>query len=264
MIEQERKDKINFIAELITSLDDNCSSGNVTLLDKVLEEQKIYLHEDHYEDAFDGALVYDNKKFHIHLNIDADNWIHTNRGRFTIAHELGHFFIIEHRENLKDGTYHFSNFSFNQKNIIEQEADYYASCLLFPETKFKNFCKEKPFNAQLITDISESFQTSQIAAIRRYCEIGNIPILMVYSENNQVKYFKKSNDFPFINLRFKIGQTPPKKSIAHDFFNNQLKDNSEIRSNYSNPWFDDIWEMKIHEQCIISKEYNAVISLIWF
>ena len=62
MIKQKRKDTINFIAELITSLDDNCSSGNVTLLNKVLEEQKIYLHEDHYENAFDGALVYDKKK----------------------------------------------------------------------------------------------------------------------------------------------------------------------------------------------------------
>jgi len=116
----------------------------------------------------------------------------------------------------------------------------------------------------MIADISESFQASQIAAIRRYCEIGSQPIFMIYSENNQVKYFQKGKDFPFVNLQFNIGQAPPNKTLASKFFMNKLKDYTAIKSSYSTAWFDDIWEDKIHEQCIISKKYNTVISLIWF
>lgn len=62
----------------------------------------------------------------------------TNEGRrnFTIAHELGHYFLCHELRNgqcfdaviLEDGT---------AVNVIEREANYFASCLLMPESKIK-------------------------------------------------------------------------------------------------------------------------------
>src|SRR5690606_6020210 len=123
---------------------------------------------------FDGMLLYDtdSRDFHIHINIDNGNKRNSKRGRFTLAHEFGHFFLDEHRLGLKYGLLepHASFYNINQKSLIELEADYFASCLLMPKDKFKNFSAEytrqtrnKKFSLDTILALSESFQTSVLS-----------------------------------------------------------------------------------------------------
>ena len=57
----------------------------------------IELHVDHHENSFEGMQVYDNLRVHINLNIDRGNDIQSNRGRFSFAQALAHYFINEHR-----------------------------------------------------------------------------------------------------------------------------------------------------------------------
>ena len=79
-----------------------------------------------------------NKKYKIYispltqLNIDKHNRPGSDRGRFTLAHELGHYFIDAHRIGLKNGLLepHPSLTNRKQFTTIEREADYFASCLL--------------------------------------------------------------------------------------------------------------------------------------
>jgi len=49
-----------------------------------------------YGDAFDALLEFRKSRFHVDLNSDRGNDLHTARGRFSFAHELGHYFIDEH------------------------------------------------------------------------------------------------------------------------------------------------------------------------
>lgn len=79
------------------------------------------IYHDHYEDAFDGMLLHDNKDFQIHINVDKGNCLFSKRGNFTLAHEYRHYFIDEHRIGLLTGkiTPHGSIHNVCQKDIIE-------------------------------------------------------------------------------------------------------------------------------------------------
>lgn len=43
--------------------------------------------------------IYDNGKFYIHINTYNGNRVDTDRGRFTLAHELGHY-LLTHIESV--------------------------------------------------------------------------------------------------------------------------------------------------------------------
>ena len=69
-------------------------------LKDVIEDEGIKLICDDYgTNTFDGLTIYERNEevFYIHLNIARGNRIDNSKGRFTLAHELGHYFIDEHR-----------------------------------------------------------------------------------------------------------------------------------------------------------------------
>lgn len=85
-------------------------------------------------DNFLGIFTHaNNGQAYIMVN---DNITNDGRLHFTIAHELGHYFLCHELKNgqcfdsdiLEDGT---------AVNAIEREANYFASCLLMPENKLR-------------------------------------------------------------------------------------------------------------------------------
>ena len=86
------------------------------------------------KDNFLGIFTHaNNGQAYIMVN---DNITNDGRRHFTIAHELGHYFLCHELKNgqcfdadiLEDGT---------AVDAIEREANYFASCLLMPESKIK-------------------------------------------------------------------------------------------------------------------------------
>ena len=268
MITAPRKKKISDIAHYVAS--QFCQS-NATDMEAIAKFEGLQYYHDHYEDAFDGMLLYDNKDFHIHINIDRGNGLDTKRGNFTLAHEYGHYFIDEHRIRLMTGQIesHASLHNVNQKNIIECEADYFASCLLMPEDRFRNFSggPRKKLSIDTILNLSNAFQSSILATVLRFAEIGTHEITAVISENNIVKWFTQSKDFPKWPFRFKVGQQLPPSTVAGEFFTKVNSKFNGIEDVEPDNWFhanDDRANRTMHEQCYYSDSYGYVISLIWF
>jgi len=52
--------------------------------------------------------------------------------RFSVAHELGHFFLAPHRDYLLSGTWHGRHAGFIYDDRLEREADSFAKALLAP------------------------------------------------------------------------------------------------------------------------------------
>ena len=100
MLTEPRKKTINNLANSISSI---FCKKNLTDLEAVANDEEVHYYFDHYENSFDGMLVYDGRYFHVHINEDRGNSKQSKRGRFSFAHELGHYFIDEHRLNLKAG-----------------------------------------------------------------------------------------------------------------------------------------------------------------
>lgn len=266
MIPIHRKNRINKIASFIAN---EFSKDNITSLEEIVEYEEIPLYLDHYEDSFDGMLLHDGAGFHIHINIDRGNSLSKKRGRFTLAHELGHFFIDEHRIGLKYGILepHMSLHDVTHTNIIESEADYFASCLLMPAVKLRQWNEIREFSLEKILAISESFQVSVLATLLKFAEVGSHEIMVVVSENKRVKWFTKSKDFPSWPFRFKVGTPPPPTTVAGEFFRKPNSRYTTIEEVSPDDWFyprDGRGNRKMYEQCYYSDSYGYVISLIWF
>src|SRR6478736_8142320 len=70
---------------------------------QIIEANDIGLTYNNYGDAFDGMIEHKSGRFHIYCNVGAGDSVESPRMRFTQAHELGHYFIDEHRNSLAAG-----------------------------------------------------------------------------------------------------------------------------------------------------------------
>lgn len=267
MITEIRKKQISALAHFISN---EFSNKNVTDIESIAVSEEVNFYFDNYEDCFDGMLLYDESAFHIHINVDRGNKQNSKRGRFTFSHELGHYFLDEHRIGLKSGKLqpHPSFHNLNQKSLIEYEADYFASCLLMPSDKFRAFAggKGKNFSLQTILNLSDEFQTSILATVLRFAEVGTHEVVAIISENNIVKWYARSHDFPKWDFKFKVGMPVPPSTVAGDFFRKIGNRYTDIQEIEHSSWFYPRWVIKsdMHEQCYYSDSYGYVISLIWF
>lgn len=277
MIPLHRKTRISKLAEDIAH---EFSDKNLTLLNEIARFEEVPVHYDNYEDAFDGMLLYDtdSSDFHIHINIDNGNRQESKRGRFTLAHEFGHFFLDEHRLGLKYGLLepHASFHNINQKSLIEEEADYFASCLLMPRQKFRNYSAEyrrqtgnRKFSLDTILSLSESFQASVLSTLIRFGEVGTHEIFAVISKDNIAQWFVKSTDFPNWKFKFRTGDAIPRATVAGEYYTMDNRKFTGIEQLSADNWFnppadDNRAARQMYEQCYYSDSYGYVISLIWF
>jgi Zn-dependent peptidase ImmA (M78 family) len=277
MILPHRKIQISNLAEFIAT---EFSDKNITLPNEIAKFEEVPVHYDNYENAFDGMLLYDteSKDFHIHININNGNNQDSKRGRFTLAHELGHFFLDEHRLGLKYGLLepHASFHNIDQKSIIEEEADYFASCLLMPKYKFRNHSSvyrritgNRRFSLDYLQSLSEVFQSSLLSILIRFGEVGTHEIFAVVSKDNIAQWFVKSKDFPNWKFRFKRGDKIPPTSVAGEYFTLKQNKTTDIVPLDVDDWFiaskeDNRALRQMYEQCFYSDSYGYVVSLVWF
>jgi len=255
--------KVKRLAEYIALQYDE----KITPLEKILIDEELDVFYDNYErGTFDGMTMFDNEKFYIHLNIDRQNFPRSDRGRFTLAHELGHYFIDSHRIGLKSGVLkpHPSLANQNQYNAIEREADYFASCLLMPESRFRKDTENKKFSFEVIDFLRTEYKVSCTACALRFADIGDHPIMVVYAESNIIKWFHSSDDFPFkwlINDKI----VPRKTVMGEYFYQNKTDDINKTVTVWAIDWFnqgkDEDSRRKFYEYCL--KHEKSALSVIW-
>ncbi len=262
MIRLEVSKKISLLTNFLhTEYSDSYSIN----LESIIKDEGIVVHYDDYENAFDGMFVIDNGKHHVHLNTARGNHRNSGRGRFSLAHELGHYLIDEHHTDIRTGKLkpHPSFLKNSYINFYEAEADYFAASLLMPKEKFYNACGGRKFNWDLIQDLSDKFESSRFATLRRFIDIINHEVFVIGSENSIIKWFMKSDDFPKMKHKFKRGEKLPQNAVA----NIKVKTVSKVIDSYSGDWFE-TWgeksERQMYEQCYFAKAYNQTITLLWF
>ncbi len=257
------------IIKITTFLTKEFHKSSFTDLEAICNDEGLKVIVDDYGKYFDGMLVWDNQRFNIHLNSGKGNLIDSNRGRFTLAHELGHYFLEAHNYAIKTGELkpHPSNIGLFHYEKMEAEADYFASCLLMPRERLRNFTGGKKFSLDIIKSISDVFKVSLTSALIRFAEVGTHGVLVVFCENNIVKWYCKSEDFPMLSHKFRIGQQPPPTSVLGESFIKSDSKYTSVQEVNLEDWFYDregapTWTM--YEQCSYSDLFNYAISVIWF
>ena len=134
-----------------------------------------------YGDAFDGMLECRRGRFHIFCNLERVEWRESPRARFTLGHELGHFYIDEHRNALAAGRSqpHPSQCEYKSRNLVEQEADFFAGRLLMPEAPFRREAERAGRGLAGIILLTEKFQTSVTSTAIRYAELDLVPCTVI-------------------------------------------------------------------------------------
>lgn len=125
------------------------------------------------EDEISGMLVLHEDRVFIGVNANH----HSNRRRFTIAHELGHFLL--HREEARfflDASPVFFRSDTGQARTPsqEREANAFAAELLMPETAVKKAIDEDPvdvFDDVAIRRLADRFDVSSQALLIRLTEL---------------------------------------------------------------------------------------------
>lgn len=114
----------------------NKKGGSYKLLLEIMEDEHIKFKEVTSTNCnFVGVLTYANTgQCYVMVNAGIDN---VGRKNFTIAHELGHYFL---QHELKSLPIYCSNIEEESisKNPLEAQADFFASCFLMPEDKIRS------------------------------------------------------------------------------------------------------------------------------
>ena len=232
--------------------------------------------DDYGSTSFDGLTWFEprTEEFYIHLNTNParKNSLESTKGRFTLAHELGHYFIPSHRLGLMRGDLkpHGSiNYLLDLPSWqIEREADSFASSLLMPSNRVHDMISGRPFCFHIIDEIAQQFQVSKSAAALRFAQIGNYPIMIVFAVDGKICWVKRSEDFPFWRLRYGSGKgdrVPEYTVMGSYFYDNDNSDCRKAETVYAQDCFstrlaeDNMREF--YEWCI---EYrNSAFSVFW-
>lgn len=220
-------------------------------------------------DNADGKIIRGRKRTIIKVN---SSLLYPSRIRFTVAHELGHYFLHEKLEVHTDNSRTLNWFNVEnqmQRGIQEFEANDFASELLMPEKVFREFIEGKSFGPDLIRELSKRFHTSLTSVVYRMITLDIAPVLVVFISDGVVRYWRKSIDLKgWVNEINRL--PPPEDSVAMEYveadYDFVYTGNEKAQEINRSTWFkfnknqDD---SVFYEYCIPTKQYKTIISIIW-
>jgi Zn-dependent peptidase ImmA (M78 family) len=109
--------------------------------------------------------------------------------RFSVAHELGHYFLPGHIDAvLPDNGVHQSHSGFVSQDPYEREADHFAAALLMPRHLFLPAMRKAGTGLAAVEYMRELCGTSLTATAIRYAQCSDDPIAIVMSTGNAIDY----------------------------------------------------------------------------
>jgi Zn-dependent peptidase ImmA (M78 family) len=114
--------------------------------------------------------------------------------RFSIAHELAHYFLEGHIDHIlpKSGT-HVSEAGFTSSDPFELEADHFAAGLLMPSDLFQAELSKLDDGLEAIEVMAETCLTSLTATAIRYSELTRAAAAIIVTRGEHVDYCRLSD-----------------------------------------------------------------------
>lgn len=108
--------------------------------------------------------------------------------RFSVSHELGHFMLPGHPEQIFTNNIHVSRAGFVTNAPYELEADHFAAGLLMPETPFKKEMDRHDPGLDAIAAVSGLCLTSLTATAIRFAELSDMAVGVIVSTGGVIDY----------------------------------------------------------------------------
>lgn len=223
--------------------------------------------KDSSEPGVSGFLVRAGNTFGVQYarNIANDGFI-----RFTVAHELGHYFLPGHPDKLfptGEGV-HQSRSGFISGDPLERQADCFASALLMPEKLFRPALRRSGQGFAAIQKLVETCRTSVTATAIRYAKFCDDPVAVIMSSASQVEYCFMSDclkDVRGIQWLKRGDMLPPRSCTAN--FNKDPINVNEARTDEStcslDDWFDGSPQVEMNEDVIGLGSYGRTLTVLF-
>ena len=190
--------------------------------------------------------------------------------RFTVAHELGHYFLPGHAEHLfpnGDGL-HKSRSGFISGDRYERQADYFASALLMPENLFRQRANRAGRGFAAIEKLAKEFQTSVTATAIRFTKVTDDAVAVVVSSGDHIDYCFMSDrirDLRGITWIRKGDLLPDRTPTAE--FNADASNVDEARreegASYLDDWFDGAPRVEVNEDVVGLGSYGKTLTVLF-
>lgn len=188
--------------------------------------------------------------------------------RFTVAHELGHYFLQGHPEAItKIGPAHVSRAGFTEGNLsIEIEADHFASGLLLPTTLVRRHLANESVGLEGIDALAEASLCSLTASAIRAAECSPYPMAIVVSRGEEVRYafmsegFKRLGSLTYIRKGELLPQTLTRSFNADRA--NVLSGRRACQDTRLHTWFGGDRHIALDEQVVGLGSYGITLTVL--
>ncbi len=215
-------------------------------------------------EGISGAIIFTKGSATIIYSTNYDNEGFEN---FCVAHELGHWFLPGHPEEImKAGAAHMSRASFTQNTSIELEADHFASGLLLPSHLTRRFLSDNQVGLDGIIKLAEAAHCSVTAAAIRAAECSSYPMAIIVSKGPEIAYAFTSDSFKQLGkLAFLRKGTPLPIGATRQFNTNPasvLHDERMLEETDLSAWFDVPGKVMLDEEIIGLGRYGYTLTVL--
>lgn len=211
------------------------------------ERELIHAEGGDFGEHFDGRLKFIGPRFLLTYNTRFNQWPHRGyhhpKVRFTVGHELGHYFIEEHRRFLvMRRQSHGSVTEFQSPKLVEQQADRFAVGLLLPRKLARPYVnQESAPDLEAVKGLAEAFDVSMTSAMLRWVELSDFPCGVASVSNGRIAWggisegFRRAGAF---KLRWgqAVSSTDTEQFIAKDPSGSRYREGEG--SGYVHHWID--------------------------
>ena len=176
------------------------------------------------------------------------------RERFSIAHELGHYFLPGHEKLMFNCTEQDMNY--NEKRTFETEANIFASELLIPTDLLQNDVS-KEISCDFISEQADKYSVSLQAMLIKLLLATDDSVAAVWIQNSEIRWAVRSQNFEHFLTRGKISHL----SNAYEFFKGN---NHKIRTKevVASAWLDNSDIDILIEDCSFFPRSNSALVLL--
>lgn len=214
-----------------------------------------------------GALAKHGNGFEIFVSTQCETDGHR---RFTISHELGHYFIEGHVDELLGAKVVAPSIGGNyrkQKDPIEVEADAFASELLMPQPLASKFTRHLPVSITSVRALADRFVVSLSAAAVRFTMLSDAPCVAILSREGAIEWLSPSASLQghgWISRSLR-GEWIPRGSGTSRLYRDKErvaagKQDSDVSS--LSVWFDGAPDVEATDECIGLGRYGRVLTLV--
>jgi hypothetical protein len=190
--------------------------------------------------------------------------------RFTVAHELGHYFLDGHCEHFfaAGNAEHWSGWGFESEERYEREADTFAAALLMPEDLLRSSRAWNFSGLKAIESLANECVTSLTATAIRYVRLSRDPVAVICSMRDRVQFAFMSQalkDVPFLGW-IKKGSLLPENTATVRFNRDQSNVARACRSTSTSrmeTWFDGGGNLELVEEIVGLGGYGRTLTVLW-